>query len=57
MPRIKTVRVSVGEKRFKAQPDRNQALRFRVVQNLGPDARERQEQDFEGQQLLAEGRL
>lgn len=52
MPRVKIV-----EKRFRAQPDRASTLRFRVVAQLGPDAQERQEQDFEGQQLLAEGRL
>ncbi len=59
MPRVKTMRVSIQqqEKRFRAQPDRNRALRFSVVTRLGPDAQERQEQDFEGQQLLAEGRL
>jgi len=56
MPRVKTMRVSLTEKRFRREPDRASTLRFSVIERLGPDAQERREQEPEFLQAQAEGR-
>ena len=56
MPRVKTMRVSVSEKRFRRVPDQAHTLRFSVIERLGPDAQERREQEPEFLQAQAEGR-
>jgi hypothetical protein len=56
MPRVKTMRISLTEKRFRREPDRASTLRFSVIERLGPDAQERREQEPEFLQAQAEGR-